>query len=159
MWIRITIVRSWQAAPMATPTRFCSAMKHSMWRSDLSFESLRDDGRWATFRLLSLEECAAQLLHNMSIDDDRVEAERVAACGLKRFTSTMTHMLSMPAPTATTCPNEPVPTSTKGKRGAGWRSKSESILRKFWSSAIVKSSASAHAAYKIGTACPFERMT
>ena len=53
-------------------------------------------------------------------------------------------------------PSEPVATSTNGSRGVGCPSRSESISRSFSSSARSNAPASAHAAYRIGAACPFD---
>ena len=53
-------------------------------------------------------------------------------------------------------PSEPVATSTNGSRGVGWPSRSESIRRSFSSSARSNAPASAHAAYRIGAAWPFD---
>ena len=54
-------------------------------------------------------------------------------------------------------PSEPVATSTKGKCGVGWPSRSESICRRVSNVSREIAPAAAHAAYRIGAACPFER--
>lgn len=48
-------------------------------REEFSLEGFGDDGRRSSLCLLRLEERAAQLLHIMSVDDNRVEAEGVQA--------------------------------------------------------------------------------
>src|SRR5579884_3365538 len=53
-------------------------------------------------------------------------------------------------------PSDPVATSTKGRRGVGCPSRSESNLRSWSSSSRGNSPASAQAEYRIGAACPLE---
>ena len=63
---------------------------------------------------------------------------------------------AMPIAAQMPWPSEPVATSTNGRRGVGWPSRSEPISRSFSSSARSNAPASAHAAYRIGAACPFD---
>src|SRR5580765_136002 len=53
-------------------------------------------------------------------------------------------------------PSEPVATSTNGSLGVGCPSRFESILRRLSRSARSKAPASAHRAYRIGAAWPFD---
>src|SRR5574341_760312 len=63
---------------------------------------------------------------------------------------------AMPTPAGSPCPNEPVATSTNGRRGVGWPSRSDPNVRNLRSSALSNSPASAHAAYKSGAAWPLD---
>lgn len=64
----------------------------------------------------------------------------------------------MPAATLNPWPSDPVATSTKLSRGVGWPSRSLSILRRFSCSSTGKRPARDQAAYKMGAACPLDRM-
>ena len=62
----------------------------------------------------------------------------------------------MPIAAQMPCPSEPVATSTKGSRGVGCPSRSQSSLRSERSSSRVRKPASAQAAYSSGAAWPFD---